>query len=96
MAVEAASVWTRAPGIAASKLGDELVVLDSEGRMLRGLNLTGQRVFELVDGRRSVEEISEALAQETGEASARVLPDVVAFVRALADRRLLVEVSRQP
>lgn len=58
----------------------ETVVLDVRGNMLRGLNATGGRVWALIDGRRTVEEIARDLARETGEPEPRVLADVAAFV----------------
>ncbi|MFL5321690.1 MAG: PqqD family protein, partial [Myxococcaceae bacterium] len=82
------AVLSRAEGVAASRLGEELVVLDSNGVMLRGLNATGGRVFELLDGTKSLTQIAAQLAREFRAPEASVLNDVVHFAAALAERRL--------
>jgi hypothetical protein len=57
--------------------------------MLRGLNETGARAWELVDGARSIREIADRISSELGLAAARVLEDLIAFFRRLSERELL-------
>ena len=47
-------------GVETSRLGDDFVVVDGDGRMLRGLSPTGARVFELMNGSRSTGEIASS------------------------------------
>jgi pyrroloquinoline quinone biosynthesis protein D len=77
-------------GVETSRLGDDFVVLDHQGRMLRGLSPTGARVFELMDGARSTGEIASLLASEFGIPLERAFEDVRRFLRALSDWQLVV------
>ena len=81
--------WRHGAGVHTATFSGEQVVLDPEGRMLRGLNPTGARVWELLDWRRTVLEIARALATETGVDEARALADASAFLQQLLERRLI-------
>lgn len=76
-------------GVQGSRLGSEFIVLDSPGRVLRGINATGQRVFSLCDGRLTVSEIASTIAQEYGTDERQVFADVVAFLSTLVERGLV-------
>jgi hypothetical protein len=82
--------FRKASGVETAELSGEKVVLDSEGRVLRGLNSTGARVWELVDGTRSAEQIAAVIAQEAGIDEARALADVRAFLDVLLAKKLIV------
>jgi hypothetical protein len=82
-------VFRPAPGVETAHFGGELVVLDSAGRMLRGLNGTGAQVWRLLDGQRSVWEVAVALAEQARIDQARALEDVRAFLAALAEKNLV-------
>lgn len=84
---------SRREGASAARLGADFVLLDAEGRMLRGLNATAARVWELMDGRLTVAEIAARITQEFGAPEPRVLEDVLAFLEQLSVRGLL-EVAR--
>lgn len=73
----------------ATRLGDELVVLDTEGAMLRGLNGTAARIWELIDGQRRAGQIAERIASEFEAPADRVLADVLSFLKLLEGKRLL-------
>jgi pyrroloquinoline quinone biosynthesis protein D len=77
-------------GVETSRLGDDFVVVDNEGRMLRGLSPTGARVFELMDGARSTGEIASVLAGEFGLSLERAYADVRRFLLALSEGQLIV------
>jgi pyrroloquinoline quinone biosynthesis protein D len=96
VAVNFCPAWDRftvpqpAAGVEASRVGGELVVLDAEGRTLRGLNATAARAWELVDGRRSAGEIAAAVATEFRAGAVEpVLTDLLGFFGAMASRGLL-------
>jgi pyrroloquinoline quinone biosynthesis protein D len=82
-------VPVRRAGSEATRLGRELVVLDAEGKMLRGLNPSGARVWELIDGARCVEQIADQIADEYELPPGRALTDVLTFLEALSARRLV-------
>lgn len=67
----------------------EAVILSLDTKILRGLNAVGSRVWELIDGRRSVDEIVDVIAREFATERTRAAPDVDAFVQALLDRSLV-------
>jgi len=67
----------------------EAVILSLDSKVFRGLNAVGSRVWELIDGRRSVDEIVTRIVAEfevTPEVAAR---DVGAFVDQLLDKQLV-------
>jgi len=51
--------------------------------MLRGFNVSGGRVWMLLDGRRTAGEIAREVARDAGEREARVLDDVMVFLSRL-------------
>jgi pyrroloquinoline quinone biosynthesis protein D len=76
-------------GAQASRLGRDFVLLDAAGRMLRGLNATGARIWELMDGRRSVKDIAHQVAAEFHVPPATVLQDALVFLSALRAKGLV-------
>lgn len=66
----------------------EAVILSLETKVLRGLNPVGSRVWELIDGQRSVEEIITAIVQEFDVALQDAARDVRGFVQELLDKGL--------
>ena len=72
-----------------SRLGGEFILLDTEGAMLRGLNGTAARVWELIDGRRRAAEIAERIASEFDAPADRVLADVLSFLTVLEGKHLV-------
>jgi len=83
----------KAPTTAWRLIEGEAVILSLETKVLRGLNPVGSRIWELIDGRRSVEEIIGVIVEEfdvTPEAAAR---DVRDFVEELLGRGLVTPVG---
>ena len=91
MSAGPASVLRRHPEVHWEQLGNALVILDGSGQTLRGLNRTGARVWELIDGKRSLESIAAQLASETQQPLETVLRDVVAFANERSHRGLVAE-----
>jgi len=79
----------RTQGCESSRLGNEFILLDATGRVLRGLNPTGARIWELIDGHRTAAEISHRVANEFGASRQRVLDDVLSFLSKLREAGLL-------
>jgi pyrroloquinoline quinone biosynthesis protein D len=80
----------RVQGSEAARLGNDFVVLDGSGRVLRGLNPTAARIWELIDGRRTAAEIADQIAIEFAVSSEQVVEDLLSFLSVLLDRQLLV------
>jgi hypothetical protein len=82
------SVLRRQAGADATSLGGEVVVLDAEGQMVRALNGTAARVWELLDGVHSVREICAAIVREFDASAEAIEKDVLAFLDYLCRVRL--------
>lgn len=87
------TVLRRQPGADEQTLNGEMVVLDAEGKMVRAFNGTGARVWELLDGRRSIRDICAAIADEFEAGPDDVRADVIAFIEDLCRVRLAVGAS---
>jgi hypothetical protein len=79
--------------VAAKEVGGELVLLDLEEGSFFVARGTGPRVWDLVEGGASIEEVVRAVAERYGKAPEEVRGDVEAFVSDLVERGLLVEVK---
>lgn len=79
----------RAPTTAWRVIEGEAVILAVDSKVLRGLNAVGSRVWELIDGRRDVEQIVDVLVGEFAVERERARADVEFFLHALADRGLV-------
>ena len=89
MNAELDQIPLRCAGAEGSTFGQEFVVLDPPGRMLRGLNETGARVWGLIDGRRTVREIASEIAGEFEVDHAVAETDVRGFISMMSRRGLL-------
>jgi hypothetical protein len=67
----------------------EAVLLDLQGRRIMGLNPVGSFVFGLIDGVRTVEALSAAVAERFHVDAARARADVRAFLADLRTRGLV-------
>lgn len=91
--IAAQDVWSRRTTLAWRRVGDEAVVLDIEGKILRGLNLTAWHVWEMLDGTHSLSEITADVAATFAISDERAGSDVFAFVAEL-QRAGLIERGR--
>ena len=82
------AVLRRRAGAEGSRLGAEYVLLDPSGTMLRGLNENGARIWESLDGVRTLAQIASTLAEAHGADEARVLSDVLRFASLLVEKGL--------
>ena len=82
-------ILAKSPATASRVIEGEAVILSIDTKVLRGLNPVGSRVWELIDGRRSVEEIVAVIVREFAVAPGPAGSDVDAFVRELLARGLV-------
>ncbi len=80
---------TKSPKTAWQIIEGEAVLLSMDTKVLRGLNPVGSRIWELIDGQRSLEEITGVIVQEFEVAPGVAVQDVRAFVQELLDRGLV-------
>jgi hypothetical protein len=88
--MRAESVCARHPAAAWQRVSGEMVVLQPERERLMGLNRTGARVWELLDGTQSAGSIAQAVAAEFKTNVEAVLPEILAFLHDLESRALVV------
>ena len=86
-------IVAKAPTTAWRIIEGEAVILSMETKVLRGLNPVGSRVWELIDGRRDVQEIIGEIVQEFDVAAAEAGPDVMGFIQELLGRGLVTSVG---
>jgi len=86
-------IVAKSPKTAWQVIEGEAVILSMDTKVLRGLNPVGSRIWELIDGQRSLEEITGVIVQEFEVAPGVAVQDVQAFVQELLDRGL---VTRRP
>jgi pyrroloquinoline quinone biosynthesis protein D len=91
VALTLSSVLRRAPQAQFSRFGADLVVLDAEGRTLRGFNPAAARIWSLLDGQHSVEAIARAVSGEFQVAYERALADALFFLGQLREKALVEE-----
>lgn len=75
------------------RVADEGVVLVQEDGRVLGVNDSGARVLELMDGRRTLREIVDVLGREVDAEREAIEADVAAFVVRLREARALVETA---
>ncbi len=75
------------------RVADEGVVLVQEDGRVLGVNDSGARVLELMDGRRTLREIVDALGREVDAEKAAIETDVASFVARLREAGALVETA---
>ncbi len=77
------------PRVAARVYSGDAVILSPAENMVRMLNPVGSRIWELVDGVRTVDEIAMALTAEFDVEYAEARRSTQEFLDTLADKRLV-------
>ena len=86
-------IVTRSSQTAWRLIEGEAVILSMDTKVFRGLNAVGSRVWELIDGRRSLEEIARLIVDEFQVAPDVAAADVGAFVEQLLAKGLVTAAS---
>lgn len=73
----------------------ETLVVDVKSGLLYPLNSVGTRIWELCDGRRTVEEIVQIIAAEFDAELATIREDTSQFVQEL-ERAVLIKIDKEP
>lgn len=82
-------ILAKSPTTAWRVIEGEAVILSMDTKVLRGLNPVGSRVWELIDGQRSVEEIVGVIVREFDVSHEAAAGDVGSFIQELLDRGLV-------
>jgi hypothetical protein len=83
------STVVAAEGQVSSEIGDEVAILDLTAGTYYGLDAVGARVWELVQGPKSVGEIRDILLEEYDVEPARCERDLLALLQRLAQEGLI-------
>lgn len=83
------SIPRRSPTVVSRLLDDEAVLVHPMQGKVRVLNPVGARVWDLVDGQRTLDTISRVIASEFAADLARVQIEVPTFCEDLAERGVL-------
>ncbi|MDI9643818.1 MAG: PqqD family protein [Candidatus Verstraetearchaeota archaeon] len=73
----------------AEKIGSVTMLFDASSGRLFELNETGKTAWTLLDGKRSVREVAEAIAAEYGMDPSQVAEDLARFVKEMLEFNLL-------
>jgi hypothetical protein len=87
--VSLASAPGRSPAVHTVELDDEAVLLDEERNVLHRLNASARIVWLLLDGRATVGQIADELAQELGIDREMMRSDVLQIVADFAEADLV-------
>ncbi len=90
------SVAVKPSHVAYQVIEGEAVVLDIPGRTLRGLNPVGSRIYQLVDGKRTIGDITKTIMEEFECDEEGIIEDVRAFLEELREKNLVTIESRSP
>ena len=82
-------VVAHTPGVVSRMVDGEAVLVDPKKGMVRVLNPAGARIWETIDGRRTVAELATVIAAEYGIEAARAEADTIAFCEDLVRRNVL-------
>lgn len=82
-------ILAKAPTSAWRLIAGEAVILSLDTKVLRGLNEVGSRVWDLIDGQRTVDDIVGVIVDEFDVPRQQAAEDVEAFVRQLVDKGLV-------
>jgi len=85
-----------AKGVRSTVNQDGAVLLDIDQGLCFSLNPVGTRIWEMLKGERSRDEIVDALAEEFGLPRAQLLQDVSDFLRQLQQMKLAREETSLP
>lgn len=88
--IDDATPLRRRPDAITAEVGDESVILDGERGDFLQLNVTGARIWALLEQPRTIGEVCAELATQHDAPPERIRADVVAFVAAIDARGLIV------
>jgi hypothetical protein len=78
------------PQVAARIIDGEAVIVLPESGQVNVLNEVGSRIWELIDGTRSVGEITEIIVAEYDVTAEQAERDISDFIQELVDNKMLV------
>ncbi len=83
------------PEVVTKSDGSELIVVLPKGGKYIVLNPTGARVLKLTDGTRTLREVAQVIAKESGVSPQRAESDILKFAQMLTEREVLISVKQE-
>ena len=81
--------------LTASRLMDgEAVVIMPQDNEVKILNEAGSRIWELLDGRQDISQISRVISDEFGVSCDKALEDIIGFIDELYQKKMVVLLDR--
>ena len=87
-------ICTHATGVASRQIDGEVLLVDLQRNTLQVLNPVGARLWDLIDGQRTVADLAEVLRAEYAVGLEQARADVQAFCEDLLRRNVLTVVKR--
>ena len=89
MALQPTTILARRPDVIATDLADELILLDPGTGEMFSLNATGRAIWQALDGRTAVADVSAAIERVFDAGHERVDADVRELLAALLEAGLV-------
>ena len=83
-------ICAHATDVVSRQIDGEVLLVDLQRNTLQVLNPVGARLWELIDGRRTVAELTADIAAEYGIEASRAEADTVGFCEDLVRRGVLI------
>lgn len=91
MSASSPRIPQKSPSAAWQRVDGEVVLLNVDGHELLGLNGLGGRVWNLIDGARTIDELIATVAAEFADVPrAQIAIDVEQFIEELAREKMIV------
>jgi hypothetical protein len=87
-------IYAHATGVASRQIDGEALLVDLQRSTLQVLNPVGARLWDLIDGRRTVAELAQVLHAEYAVSLEQARADVQAFCEDLLHRNMLTVAER--
>jgi hypothetical protein len=87
-------ICAHATGVASRQIDGEALLVDLQRSTLQVLNPVGARLWDLIDGRRTVADLAEVLCAEYAVGLEQARADVQTFCEDLLHRNMLTVVER--
>ena len=92
--MDSGTILAHASGIASRQIDGEVLLVDLQRSTLQVLNPVGARLWDLIDGRRTLADLAEALSAEYAVGLEQARADVQTFCEDLLHRNVLTVVER--
>ncbi len=88
--IESGPLWQLAPGVCKERIGEDMVLLDTEAGQYFELNESGARMTELLDELGSSEAVLEVLCQEYEADPSLLASELDRLIERLQSQKLLI------